>query len=276
MLADTLNVVHGYTILGGIDEEKGDEEREDDSIATVTLRHLNKKLQLSTQSHETSGRVSMAGTLWEASPVLAHFITNPACPVEGFHRMRTEDEKKSNSKTTRQNPTTVIELGSGVGLVSIAAALIGCNVIATDGSPSSIRLLEENIQRYTNEFPVTPRASLLAWGDLDATDRLIQQEFSGHHPDLIVASDVIYTHSAKTELANTIKYLCPQGHTGSVLIAHRWRTEIKEEMKFFENFKSEFISEEVGPEWLPEDKYYRTKSLIDFKYPVSIFHMRRK
>ena len=275
MVAATFKNAHGYTILGGIDEERGNEEK-DESILTETLRHLNKKVQLSTQSHETSGRVSMAGTLWEASPVLAHYITNPACPVEGLDRMRTEDEKKSNFKTTVKNPTTVVELGSGVGLVSLAAALLGCNVIATDGSPSSIRLLEENFKRYTDEFSVMPRASLLAWGDWDATDRLIQQELFGNYPDLVVASDVIYAHSAKTELADTIKHLCPHGHTGSILIAHRWRTDIKEETKFFESFESEFVSEEVGPEWLPEDSYYRTKSLIDFKYPVSIFHMRRK
>lgn len=259
-----------YTILGGIDEKQGNGENEDESIITETLVHLNKRLQLRTQSHERSGRVSMAGTLWEAAPVLAHYITNPECPVEGFKRM------VATTNNELKHPSTVVELGSGVGLVSIASALLGCHVVATDGSPSSIRLLEENFERYNNEFSVRPRISLLGWGDVGAADKLIKHELLGQYPDVIVASDVVYAHSAKSELADTIKYLCPSGHTGTVLIAHRWRTEPVEELKFFESFDSEFDREELGLEWFPEDSYYRTKSMIDFKYPISIYTLRRK
>ena len=265
-LLSCLHHSYAYTILGGIDEKKEDAE-EDESIISETLIHLNKKLQLRTQSHEQSGRVSMAGTLWEASPVLAHYITNPLCPVEAFQRM---------TDSIIHQPPTVLELGSGIGLVSLAASLLGCRVVATDGSPSSVRLLHENFERYRDELPIMPEARLLDWGNLNAADRLIQNELFGRFPDVIVASDVIYAHSAKIELANTIKHLCPPGHSGSVLIAHRWRTEPAEEMKFFESFDNEFSREEVRPEWLPEDSYFRTRSMIDFKYPVSIHQMKRK
>ena len=263
-----------YTILGGLDEKQDDGEKEEESIVTETLYHFNKKVQLRTQSHEASGRVSMAGTLWEASPVLAHYITNPFCPIEGIQRTTLEGD--ANPHFEVETPTTVVELGSGIGLVSLAAALLGCEVVATDGSPSSIRLLKENFENYSNEFEVMPKAAILDWGDLNAAENLVRYDLNGRYPDVILASDVIYAHSAKTELFDTIKYLCPQGHKGSVLIAHRWRTEPEEEMGFFERFDNEFDREEVGPEWFPQDNYYRTKSMIDFKYPVSIYQMKRK
>jgi predicted nicotinamide N-methyase len=257
-------------ILGGIDDQKQDDgEKEDESIVTERLLHLNLDVQLRTRSHEASGRVSMAGTLWEASPVLAHYITNPACPIEGFERMR-------DSTNYAKKPSIVVELGSGIGLVSLAAALLGCQVCATDGSPSSIRLLEENFARYSNKFSVMPKASLLDWGNLSAANCLIQHELCGQYPDVIIASDVVYAHSAKFELKETIKHLCPKGHNGKAVIAHRWRAEPVEEMRFFESFDDEFDREEVGLEWFPDDNYYRTKSMIDFKYPVSIFQMSRK
>ena len=271
LLASLYDSSYAYTILGGIDDNKDEGKKEDESLITEHLRHLNRKVELRTQSHEASGRVSMAGTLWEASPVLTHYITNPACPVEGFQRMLPKEDT-----TVPQRPSSVVELGSGVGLVSLSAAFLGCQVVATDGSPSSIRLLEENFDRYRHDFKYMPRASLLDWGDMVAAEQLIQHDLFGQYPDVIVASDVIYAHSAKIELANTIKYLCPVGHDGCILIAHRWRTEPEEEMAFFESFDTEFDREEVGVEWLPEDSYFRTKSMIDFKHPVSIYQMRRK
>jgi methylase of polypeptide subunit release factors len=144
------STVTSYTILGGIDEKKDEanEENENNNFVKQTLRHLQQKeVELRIQSHEPSGRVSMAGTLWEASPLLADYITNPACPIEAFQRMKIHDEDE-NARLQPQ-PSTVVELGSGVGLASLAAAFLGCRVFATDGAPSSIRLMKENFEKQT-------------------------------------------------------------------------------------------------------------------------------
>ena len=109
--------VTSYTILGGIDQEKKDDAESENSFVTEKLRHLQKQVELRIQSHEPSGRVSMAGTLWEASPLLADYITNPACPLEAFQRMRIHDDDDGNVRLQPQ-PSTVVELGSGVGLAS--------------------------------------------------------------------------------------------------------------------------------------------------------------
>lgn len=55
--------------------------------------------------------------LWEASPLLADYITNPACPLEAFQRMRIHYDDDGNVRLQPQ-PSTVVELGSGVGLAS--------------------------------------------------------------------------------------------------------------------------------------------------------------
>ncbi len=266
--------VTGYTILGGIDEDKKDEPESDNSIVAQKLRHLQKKVELRIQTHEPSGRVSMAGTIWEASPLLADYITNPACPLEAFQRMRIHEDD-GNARIQPQ-PSTIIELGSGVGLASLAAALLGCRVFATDGSPSSIRLMEENFDKYASDIAIPPRALRLDWGDMDEADSLIQSEMCCL-PDVIIASDVVYSYSARGELSETIRRLCPPGHaSGRVVIAHRWRTDPADEESFFKSFDNDFDREEVGLEFLPDDGYHRTRNMMDMRYPISIFEMRRK
>lgn len=159
ILAVSASTVTSYTILGGIIEEKKDEANEDENnFVKQTLRHLQQKeVELRIQSHKPSGRVSMAGTLWEASPLLANYITNPACPIEAFQRMKIHDE--DDNARLQPQPSTVVELGSGVGLASLAAAFLGCRVFATDGAPSSIRLMKENFEKYQTDCPIPPRAS---------------------------------------------------------------------------------------------------------------------
>ena len=220
----------------------------------------------------------MAGTLWEASPLLADYITNPACPLEAFQRMRIHDDDAATANARLQpQPSTIVELGSGVGLSSLAAALLGCRVYATDGSLSSVRLLNENFHRYDDSCPIAPHASMLEWGDGSAVDSLLRNQLFETFPDVVMASDVVYAHSAREELSRTIRQLCPRGHIhGKVLVAHRWRADPVSEESFFQSFDADFDREEVGLEFLPEDRYYRTRSLMDMKYPVSIFEMRRK
>ena len=199
---------------------------------------------------------------------MADYITNPSCPLFNSNNDAT------TTILSHQTPT-IVELGSGVGLASLAAALLGCRVFATDGSPSSTRLLQENFDRYRSDCAFTPQASLLEWGDDASVDSLIYN--LGKLPDIVIASDVVYAHSAREELSQTIRKLCPPGHmNGRVVIAHRWRADPTDEERFFQSFNGDFDRQEIGIEFFPEDEYYRTKSMIDFRYPMSIFEMKRK
>jgi predicted nicotinamide N-methyase len=74
----------------------------------------------------------------------------------------------------------VLELGCGLGLPSLVAALGGARVLATDWSPDAIDLLHENARRTG----ATLETALHAWDDpaLPARGRW----------DLVLASDVLY------------------------------------------------------------------------------------
>ena len=93
-------------------------------------------------------------------------------------------------------------------------------------------------------------------------DSLIKDQLMGQLPDIVMASDVVYAHSARKELSQTIRRLCPSHHiNGRVVIAHRWRANPDDEELFFKSFRDEFDIKEVSLDYFPPDTYYRTKSV---------------
>lgn len=75
---------------------------------------------------------------------------------------------------------TLLELGSGAGLVATAAALAGFHVTVSDYYEDSLRFSRANVQRHAH---VDPAAQLLDWRALP-----------GNLPryDVVVGSDVLY------------------------------------------------------------------------------------
>jgi predicted nicotinamide N-methyase len=75
----------------------------------------------------------------------------------------------------------VLELGCGLGLPSLAAAVAGGRVVATDWAPDAIAMLERNAAR--NALPV--EAHVVSWTEPAAV-------VSRAPWDLVLASDVLY------------------------------------------------------------------------------------
>ncbi|XP_007889749.1 protein-lysine methyltransferase METTL21E isoform X2 [Callorhinchus milii] len=130
------------------------------------------------------------------------------------------------------NDKHVLELGSGTGLLSIVAAILGAYVTATDMS-ELLGNLQVNLMRNTrgrSKHP--PQVKELAWNvDLD-------KKFprSVHHYDYILASDVIYHHDYLNDLMATFEHFC---HPDSViLLAYKLRFD--SDHAFFEKFKKLF------------------------------------
>jgi predicted nicotinamide N-methyase len=233
-----------YKILGGIPDEN-EEELADDKHKEF-LRHLDMTLELDQRTHENDGSVSQAGTAWEASRVLADFITNPKSNIDWRDK-------------------TVMELGSGLGTCSLAAAFMGAKVIATDASATSLALLRTNAERYSNrcEHPVV--VAPLLWGD-----HATVSEFQDIRIDMIIASDVVFFRSNRDSLKRTIEEL--SGPSTMVLLAHTWRTDPDNDEKFFRSFDG-FDCEQVEGHMLPQE-YNRRGS--DGRLLVSIFQYRRR
>lgn len=84
--------------------------------------------------------------------------------------------------------TSVLELGAGTGLVGILASKTSNQVSITDGNSESVNLISENIK--LNNSPAS--AFQLEWG-------VPTKSF-----DLILCSDVVYSHTAIKPLLTTI------------------------------------------------------------------------
>jgi predicted nicotinamide N-methyase len=106
----------------------------------------------------------------------------------------------------------VLELGCGLGLPSLAAALAGGRVLATDWSPTAVELLLDNADR--NGASLT--AEVVSWTEPEAL--LERAPF-----DLVLAADVIYERHNVAVLANLIPRL-----GGEVLFADPGRPPLHE------------------------------------------------
>jgi predicted nicotinamide N-methyase len=105
----------------------------------------------------------------------------------------------------------VTEVGCGLGLPSLIAALGGARVLATDWSPDAIELLRSNAERNG----ITLEAEVVPWGAPEAL--LTRAPF-----DLVLASDVLYERRNAEELLELLPKL-----GGEVLVADPSRPFIK-------------------------------------------------
>jgi predicted nicotinamide N-methyase len=100
----------------------------------------------------------------------------------------------------------VLELGCGLGLPSIAAALAGGRVTATDWSTEAVRATADNAQRNGVEL----ETAVVAWS---TPDPIVDRAPWG----LVIASDVLYERRNVDQLLSLLPRLVD--HRGRVLIA---------------------------------------------------------
>ncbi len=111
---------------------------------------------------------------------------------------------------------SVLELGCGLALPSLAAALGGAQVLATDWSPDAVTLLRENARR--NELEL--ETAVVAWAQ--------PGELVARAPwDLVLAADVLYERRNVDELLA----LLPRLDAREVLVMDPGRPHAK---SFFE------------------------------------------
>ncbi|KAH0624528.1 hypothetical protein JD844_032101 [Phrynosoma platyrhinos] len=113
---------------------------------------------------------------------------------------------ESNQQEINLKDKKVLEIGAGTGLVSIVASILGAFVTATD-LPEVLQNLEYNISKNTHMNVHKPEVRKLVWGEN------LNEDFpkATHRYDFIVATDVVYHHTALDTLLETISYLCQPG-----------------------------------------------------------------
>src|SRR6185437_7548187 len=121
----------------------------------------------------------------------------------------------------------VVELGAGLGLPSLAAALRGADVLATDWAEDAVALLAANAARNG----VTLRAEVARWDE--------PERFEAGW-DLVLAADVLYEQRNADQLCA----LLPRLAAREILLAEPGRPFAKE-------FLARWDVEEIG------DRLYR-------------------
>jgi predicted nicotinamide N-methyase len=112
----------------------------------------------------------------------------------------------------------VIELGCGLGLPSIAAALAGGRVLATDWSPDAVRATAANAA--LNE--ATVETAQVAWGEPEAALERAPWRY-------VIASDVLYEPRNVEQLLELLPRLVDR--KGRVLIADPGRRPAEDFLK---------------------------------------------
>jgi|SRR5947209_6952135 len=138
-----------------------------------------------------------------------------------------------------------VELGCGLGAPSIAAALAGGRVLATDWSADAVRFARRNARRNGAAL----EAAVCAWGDPSA--------LVARAPwDIVLAADVLYERRNVAQLASLLPRLLARG--GEALIADPGRPPAHE-----------FLTR-VDPD-------FERRSAVDAQFPsVQLHRLRRR
>jgi len=128
----------------------------------------------------------------------------------------------------------VLELGCGLGLPALAAALRGADVLATDWAGEAIELLRRNAERNG----VFLRLARVRWSEPEPLLRAAPW-------DLVLGADLLYEMRNAEQLAELLPQL-----GGEVLLAEPGRPYAKE---FLEQFRAEPVGERIyrlsRPQW---------------------------
>lgn len=142
---------------------------------------------------------------------------------------------------------TVLELGTGTGLASIAASKLGAKyVIATDGNEEVISIVTKNMQ-WNGVDATKGESKKLSWGFIDAADYY-------DAADVVIGSDLTYNSGAWKALAETLEaVLKPDGICIYLTLGHTGFNVNSEVGGFLTVISSgrslEVIDEITSPSW---------------------------
>ena len=158
------------------------------------------------------------GSVWPCGEATAQWLSEQRAGVHSAPEPAVSEKPLSS----------VIELGAGTGVVSIALSLLGARrVVATDGDVASCELCQKNAEE--NGANVSTRQ--FTWGSvaqLEETLALVGED--SRCADWIVGADVLYDRVGSAALELTLRLLLARG--GCSLVVIGWVSRGQDEEQF--------------------------------------------
>ncbi|GMT19994.1 hypothetical protein PFISCL1PPCAC_11291, partial [Pristionchus fissidentatus] len=172
----------------------------------------------------------VAGVLWDSATVLANYLIGPESTVD----------LKGKS---------ILELGAGLGLPSIALSLLisSSSVVATE-QPLGLPLLQRNVEANNASVEIHE----LDWA------RPLSSALATDHFDVILGADLVYKEEAFEPLINTLETLAAK----DTVIYFASRIRYPKDRKFYRN--------------LAAQGFHVAKLLYDKDTDVYVYKMQRE
>ncbi|KAH9912709.1 putative methyltransferase-domain-containing protein [Fomitopsis serialis] len=158
---------------------------------------------------------------------------------------------------------TVLELGSGTGLVGLVAGKMGAEVWITDQAPL-LPIMQRNVT--TNDLSSRVHVAELDWSGRGSP---LPQDIP--RPSLILAADCVYFEPAFPLLVQTLAELVPRGcyadYGDNVEVLFCYKKRRKADKRFFTLLKREFTWAEVTDD--PDREVYAREA-------ISLLRLTRK
>jgi predicted nicotinamide N-methyase len=213
------------------------------------------------QAGEIDGTYGTGATVWPASVVLIHYL-----------------ELQAAEKSDYFEGKSIIDLGAGTCVASIACALLGARlIVATDGNDHCVELATSILDKASSELKevITPpkavsdgerrigrseiRVRSYWWGK---NDLAMLEELDQPHYDFILCSDVVLPKLYPIEpLVKAIAALSGPNTVAYVSYEHRYYNEFDPRERFFE------LCEESGLEVkvIPHSEYHPSYCVDDIE-----------
>lgn len=151
--------------------------------------------------------------IWPGATALVDYITQPEEFTVVGRLTGTDVQLKDK---------TVLELGCGLGVVSLVAGQLGAKVIATDGDPDVVTVLKDNLAANTQGTEHTVAVQTLPWG---SAYHLALLGLDQGRPNVVVLTDVVYGSNPGVweKLVMTLHEVCSRDTL--VLQAETYRLE---------------------------------------------------
>lgn len=181
----------------------------------VRLDHFSRDVLLEREPLAGTG-----GLIWPAGEFLASYL----CQV--------------SEETQELRDKTIVELGSGTGIVGLSVALnanLGSGVMYLTDLPQVIPLLKRNVA--LNGHPTGVQIAEFTWGH-DLSDHLKSLTI-----DVVLMADCIYLESQFQPLIDTLLQVMPANAKGFLC----YKKRRKADARFFKLLKKHFRCEPVTP-----------------------------